>query len=220
MTTTQRPRTPRRSSPAPGPNPANRGLLLVGIAVAIGLILLVKSGGIGFDSDDENVDIGQGASGSEQTTTTATPTTAPVVTVAPATVKTFVANASNGADDKLGSKTANFLKASGYTQISVAAKNATQPATQTVVYFGQGFENNAKAIATSLGLPPTQAQPLAADAKFAADQPADAGLVVIAAVDIKPQVDAGAAAGQTATTAAGGQTTTTVAGQTTTTANG
>src|SRR6476620_3714491 len=49
MTTTQRPRTPRRSSPAPGPNPANRGLLLVGIAVAIGLILLIKSGGIGFD---------------------------------------------------------------------------------------------------------------------------------------------------------------------------
>ena len=56
------------------------------------------------------------------------------------------------------------------------------------MYFAQGFENNAKAIASRSACAPTQAQPLAADAKFAADQPADAGLVVIAAVDIKPKV--------------------------------
>ena len=211
MTTTQRPpRSPRKASSAPGPNPANRGLLLVVIAVAVGLILLVKGGGIGFDTDKENVDIGSGTS-TQASSTTVTTVPAPAVTVAPASVKVVSANGSGVSG--LAGKTATFLGTAGYTQ--VVSTDAVTPTQQTVVYFAQGFEANAKSIAEMLGLAPTQVQPLAAGAKLAKNQPADSGIVMVLGPDVQAKVT-----GAAPTTAAAGQTTTTAKGQTTTTAKG
>jgi hypothetical protein len=200
MATTQRARSSRRSS-TPGSDPASLGLIMVVIALVLGVILLVKGGAVGFDKDETSVDIGSGTQGeNEQTTTT---TAAPPSTVAPASVKVVAANGSGTSG--LAKKTTEAVGASGYT--NTVATDASADATASAVYFAPGFEENAKAIAASLGLPASSVQAMPAS-PVAKDQPADAGVVILLGSDAPPLIDA---AGSTTTAPPAGQTTTTTA---------
>jgi hypothetical protein len=202
MTTTQRPRTPRR--PPSNNDAASRGLILVVVAIAVGAILLWKGGSVGFDSDGSSVDIGAGV----ETTTTAAPddttttTAAPDVTVAPAQVKVVVANGAGVSG--LAGATTEFLATQGYS--NSVATDAISQVPVTAVYAAEGFEGNATVIAGLFGVDPATVQPLPAE-PLAGDQPADAGLVVVVGPDAEATVAAGGAAGDGGD---GSETTTTV----------
>jgi hypothetical protein len=198
MTTTQRPRTPRRTAPPPGPNPASRGIILVVVGVVLGLILLAKGGGIGFDDDSSDVTID--TEDAAATTTTASTTTVPTTDRPPQSVKVVVANGSDVSG--LAAKTAEFLAQTGYT--STVVTDSESQVSATVVYFAPGFESSAQAIARDLGLPETQVQALPPGAKLAGEQPTDAGVIVQLGPEVAAKVGV-----TTATTIAGGTATTT-----------
>jgi len=213
MTTTQRPRTPRRTAQPPGPNPASRGLILVVIGVVLGLILLVKGGGVGFDSSGSDVKIGAGeASASSTTVAPATTVAAPTTDKAPQTVQVVAANGSKVSG--LAGKTGQFLAQAGYSQ--VVSTDSLQAVPATAVYFGPGYEANAQAIAKLLNLQATQVQALPAGAKLAKNQPASAGVVVLLGPEVATVVGV-TATGSSTTVAGAAGATTTVAGKTATT---
>lgn len=184
MATAQR---QQRRSSSSGPDPASRGLILVLVAVALGAILLVTGGTVGFDEDSTAVDIGasDGTTDAPGTTEAATTTTAVPDTVPPAEVKVV---ASNGAGiSGLAGTTADFLATQGYT--NSVATDAPAEVASTAVYFAEGFQPNAAAIATMFGLPPEQIQPLPAE-PVATDQPVDASVIVALGPDAEAVVSA------------------------------
>ena len=185
-------RQPQRRSAPSGADPAARGLILVVVAVALGAILLAAGGKVGFDKDDKAVDIGDNG-GSDVTETTE----APPVTVAPAEVAVVAANGAGISG--LAGKTTEFLATQGYTNST--ATDATASAASTAVYFAEGFQPNAAAIATLLGLPAEQVQALPAE-PVATDQPAGSAVVVVVGPDAEAVVSAGATT--TSSTAAPG----------------
>ena len=131
------------------------------------------------------------------TPTSVTPTSSapPSTAVAPAQLKVVVAN---GTQTKgLALKNANTLKAKGYT--AVTTTDATQQVTTSQVYFVQGSEGDAKAVAASLGLPAARVAPMPATPPVAA---LGSNKVLVLLGPDAP--------------GAGGATTTTVAGATTT----
>lgn len=197
MTTTQRPRTPRSSSPPPGPNPVNRGLILIAIGVVLAVILLVKAGGIGFDASTADLEIGEGE---EKVTTTTEAATTTVPEQAPQTVQVVAANGSGTSG--MAAKASQLLAQSGYTQ--VVSTNSVQPVTASAVMYATGFEANARSIASGLGLSEAAVQPLAAGTQLAQDQPATAGVIIMIGPDLVATLN-----GTTATTVAGGSTATT-----------
>jgi len=164
------------------------------VAVALGAILLITGGAVGFDKDDNAVDIGDGADGTTVPTSEAPPeSTAPPATVPPAEVKVVAANGAGISG--LAGATTDFLATQGYTN-SVATDSPADVAT-TVVYYADGFQPNAEAIAAALGLPADRAQPLVPETPVANDQPADAAIVV----SIGPDAEAAVTAAPTTTTA-------------------
>ena len=217
MATTQRPRTPRRSAPS-GPDPASRGLILVLVALALGALLLFKGGVVGFDSDGESVEIGTGSGdGGGETDKTTTTTVAPTTTAAPATVKVVAANGAGISG--LARRATEYLATQGYT--NSVATDATASANATTIYFAEGYEANANALAAVLGLPATSVQSLPTGAALAGDQPADAGLIIVLGPDAQAPLDAADSGSTTSTSSAtdsGSKTTTTAGSRATTTA--
>jgi hypothetical protein len=201
MTTTQRPRTPRRTAPPPGPNPAARGWILVAVGVVLGLILLVKGGGIGFDSSGSGVKIATGDQAGSSTTV-ATTTTPPTTIQPAATVQVVAANGSKVSG--LAGKTGAFLAQSGYSQ--VVTTDSLQPVQASVLYYAPGYEGNAQAMAKLLNLQPTQVQALPAGAKLAKNQPATAGLVLLIGPETAGVVGVTTGSTGSSTTVAGGAT--------------
>lgn len=193
-------RQSQRRSAASGPDPAARGLILVVVAVVLGAILLAAGGRVGFDADDNAVDIGEnGADGSaadgSATTETTETTEAPPSTVAPAEVSVVAANGAGIGG--LAGRTSEFLATQGYS--NVTATDAVSDVSSTVVYFAEGFEPNAAAVATLFSLPAEQVQPLPAE-PVAGEQPEGTAVVVVLGPDAESVVDAGG----TTTTAAPG----------------
>mgnify|MGYP001823910013 FL=1 len=177
----------RRSAPS-GPDPAARGIILVVVAVVLGAILLAAGGTVGFDQDDESVDIGEGGGGEDVTETTApteTTTSAPV-TVAPSQVAVVAANGAGISG--LAGPSADCLATQGDT--NTAAPDALADTAQTVVYYVDGFQPNAVAIAGAFGLPETQVQPLPAE-PVAGDQPDTTAIVVLLGPDAEAAVSGG-----------------------------
>ena len=168
MTTTQRPRTPRRPAPAPGPNPASRGLILVAVGVVLGLILIVKGGGIGFDSTGSDVEIGSGDAAATSTTEPPETSVSTPTTEKPA-AEVQVVSANGSSVSGLASKTNTFLAQAGYS--NSVATDSLQPATTTTVYYATGLEGNAKAIATLLNVP-RRPGPAAGRGRQAGQEPA------------------------------------------------
>lgn len=174
-------RQSQRRGPQSGSDPAARGLILVVVAVALGAILLAAGGTVGFDTDEKGVDIGD--KGSEVTETTeptdvTEPTEAPPQTVPPAEVAVVAANGAGISG--LAGKTTEFLATQGYS--NATATDAPADVATTVVYFAEGFQPNAAAIATLFSLPPEQVQPLPAE-PVANDQPPEAAIVVVTGPD-------------------------------------
>ncbi|MDP8937427.1 MAG: LytR C-terminal domain-containing protein [Actinomycetota bacterium] len=173
-----------------------RGALLLAVAVVLGVVLLNS-----FDRAP-TTDVDAILDGRDTTTTVAEDpsVTAPAATSttrasrAPADVTVLVAN---GTDIRgLAGATATALKGIGYNTLSPT--DTSRPVEATKVLFSDGFEAEARAVATSLQLPPT-----AVEASTPASPPpiADtlgANVIVLLGGDVS----------RTTTTAAGATTTT------------
>ena len=147
-----------------GGGSAGRAIVLVIVAVALGAFLLAR----GFDGSDDNTEASPSATaeetsngsdsedetetnGTTSTTSSTTTTTAPpVVTHPPGEVKVAVMNGT-GVRGRAG-RTADTLNATGFV---TAAKNTQQDRVQdSVIYYRQGYGDDAKAVASVLGAPP------------------------------------------------------------------
>ena len=136
---------PKRSGGATpaGPSAVLRGAVLVAIAVVLGLALLAK----GFPESGGKP---SGSSDGETTTTagdSTTSSTAAALPHQPAEVKILVLNGS-GLVGVAGQAT-DILNGKGYTTIPPANAPAKVPA--TVVYYTEGYQADAEAIAAALG---------------------------------------------------------------------
>lgn len=141
---------------------AFRGIALIAVAVVLGFVLLSS----GLDDDGTSVEAG----GTDRTTTTTTTAaggtdgTAPegttdttsAVPKPPNEVRVLVANGS-GVQGAAGTLN-DAIKAKGY--IGLDPKNAAAKVPATVVYFAEGFQREAAAVATAIGADPAAIQPL------------------------------------------------------------
>lgn len=146
---------------------AMRGFALIGVAVVLGFVLLSS----GLDDDDS---VQAGSNRTTTTTTTATgettdPTgtdatdpegttgTTSAVPLPPNEVRVLVANGS-GVSGAAGTMNEQ-LKSRGY--VGLDPKNASGNVPSTVVYFAEGFQREAAAVATAIGADPAAAvQPM------------------------------------------------------------
>ena len=151
-----------------GGGSAGRAIVLVVLAVAVGVFLLAR----GFDgaddgtvtssgtpsSDSADGDNGEGEDGESEdgsttsttSSTTTTTTAPPVITHPPGQVKVAVMNGT-GERGRAG-RTAEALNVAGYV---TAAKNTEQDRVpRSVIYYREGYGDDAKAVASVLGAPP------------------------------------------------------------------
>jgi hypothetical protein len=160
------------------------------------------------------VDAGAGAAAATTTTTTVpgqatTTTTAPAVRPSTA-VKVLVANGGtvNGAAGYFTQK----LKSDGWGTLTPTT--ATSQASSSVVYYAAGNSGPAKAIATALGLPDSDVQPLGSSTPVRSTAGADVVLVV--GSDLATQVTTTASSTSSSTTSATSTSTATTTTTTTT----
>lgn len=183
----QRRRPARGRPPAPtgqGTSAGARGALLLGVAVILGIVLLQK-----FDTTS----IGTGSAPATSVVTLGTTTTTRRVgltTVATTPVTTAKARAkgevrvlvANGAGVRgLGAATTTALKNVGYNTLTPT--DATTAVDKTAVQFADGYEAEAREVATSLSLPGTVVTRLASPPVAASDLD-DAKVVVILGADV------------------------------------
>jgi hypothetical protein len=119
------------------------GALLIGAAIVIGLVLLVR----GYDQ--EGALVTTDASTETTATTAAPPTTVEPVARPPAEVPVIVANGAGVAGAAGNLKTT--LESSGYTTVGTSDAS---PVTTTLVYYAEGWQPEAKALATLIGTDP------------------------------------------------------------------
>lgn len=141
-----------------------RGILVLVAAVVVGFLLLLSTGGSGADSDASpdpepsvDVDLGDPESddetdGTTPDTTDDTTTTEPESTaLQPGEISVVVLNG-GGIAGAAGSTTQTLADA-GY-QMGAAGNAADSPGVETtVVYFAEGFEAEATAVASVIGRP-------------------------------------------------------------------
>lgn len=151
---------------------AIRGVILVIVAVCIGVFLLVKGDG---STQSDNAAGGKDAVAASSSTTSAAPS-APATAVPPAQLAILAVNGAGSTDDKLASKTRTTLAAAGYTNVKPADSKPKDAYPQTQVYFLPGFEGDARAVASALGLPVARVVPIPQDPKVASI--ADAKVVI------------------------------------------
>lgn len=139
-----------------------QAIVLIVVAVGIGVLLL----GLGFDKEGGVVDTAD----PEQTTTTTdgssaneppvietTTTTATLTTTAPAEVSIVVANGSGGSGQ--AGKAQTTLAGEGFTDVATANASVTPT---SVVYFADGAEGDAQAVAKALGIAEDQVKAMPA----------------------------------------------------------
>jgi hypothetical protein len=173
-----------------------KGAFLLVVAAILGIVLLQAfdtdfdgGSGVGIDVGGTTIP-GGGSTGSSVPSGVTTPTTSGIARRAPADVSVLVAN---GAGIKgLGSQTADQLKTLGYNTLT--AVDATQALEATTVQYAEGYQTDAAAIALTLGLPGTAAQPLNSPA---VSDTQGANVIVLLGANI-----AGGVATTTSTTAA------------------
>jgi hypothetical protein len=143
-----------RGRAAPATSTATRGVIVVIFAFFVGFMLLWKGGGGSAEGTPDN-----DLPGTTVPATAAAPTTAPTAaTVVPAAqLKVVVANGTSVKG--LAGQTAEQLKAAGYT--ATTATDSTQDnVTTSQVYFTEGNEGDAQAVATAIGLPAARVVPV------------------------------------------------------------
>ena len=167
-----------------GDNTAMRGVILVVIAACVGVFLLVKG--------DPTTGAAAGAPGGETTTATSTTTAAPEVpaTALPAAQLPILAvNGAGSTDGKLASKTRTALAGKGFSNVKPADSKPKDAYAQTQVFFLEGFEGDAKAVAAALGIDAARVVPIPADPMVA--NIADAKVVVALGPDAPGVTPAG-----------------------------
>jgi len=164
----------RRPAPDPAIGNSARGVILLVVALVLGILILSKT------------ETGASAPRVEtkRPTTTKAPNSAATTTSTraprqPAAIKVLAANGSGVAG--LGGKTGDRLTAAGYN--SLAPTNTTTDISTSVVAFTPGFEGEAAAVATVLGLPPTSVQALEANPPVEDTKGAD--IVVLVGPDLE-----------------------------------
>jgi hypothetical protein len=172
--------TRRRSGAGPvGPGlgtAAFRGALLIAAAVVLGAVLLAKS----FDSGGPLSTTGNQTPRTSVATSPSTTQTTAAPPHNPAEVKVLVLN---GVDPKkaIAKPAADTLKAANYTTLT--PNDAKTTVTESAVYFVPGYEADAQAIATKLGIPPTAVQPLPNPLPPAVSDPKDAHVIAVVGPD-------------------------------------
>lgn len=171
----------------------------------IGVLLVWKNPGTGqvTASPDLHSATSTTAGGDDPAKDATTTTAAPTTSVPVAELKVTVANASgvSGAAGDVAEK----LKAAGYTSVAALNGDKGQP---TKVYFENGFEADAKAVAKAAGLPESTAEAAPEVSIEASGKNAQVIVILGDGFDpAKPGADGGGAATSTppgvATTAAG-----------------
>jgi hypothetical protein len=148
-------------------------LLVVAFLIGVGLL---------HSADKSTVVIGTTGTTAPKKTTTTTSTAESTSTTAvprdPRTVKVLAANgtSTNGIGDKLRRKllTANYD--------ALPAVTATNKVTKTTIYYTPGYESEAQALATALGVPSTSVQ--AMPTRSPVPQVGTANIVVVAGQDL------------------------------------
>jgi hypothetical protein len=181
---------------------AGRGIGLIAIALLIGIIL--------YNSADTSPATPAASSGKKPTaTTTPDRTTIPPTTLpplrAPADVRVVVVNGTStkGAAAKVSDP---LNKTAGYNTLKPADATAAvkqAPPKTTLVYFTAGFEREARAIATFLGLGAKAVAALPTPPPAAPADLNNANVVVLVGADLaaKPPASAGPTSSTTSTTA-------------------
>jgi hypothetical protein len=130
-------------------NPGLRGVLLTALAVAVG---------VGVLSSVSRIHTAPSAAAITTTTTRppASTTSTTLATHPPANVRVLVANGTStkGGAGKLASK----LHTDGYD--TLAATDTTSPANASAVYYISGYQGDADAVASAIGLTASAAQPV------------------------------------------------------------
>ncbi|MEA2686155.1 MAG: hypothetical protein QOE93_1350 [Actinomycetota bacterium] len=136
-----------------------RGAILLAVAAVLGIVLL-QAFDTDFDGAGVGIDVGTTlpSGGSTGSTLPSAPsnTTSTIGGRAPAEVAVLVANGTGIRG--LGGQTAETLKALGYNTLT--AVDSTRALEASAVQYAEGYESEARAIALTLGLLPTAAQPL------------------------------------------------------------
>lgn len=140
---------------------ALRGALLIGLAVVLGIILLGKGfdGGLAASGSDDDTELDTGDAGEDDPVTERTTTTV-VAARSPSEVLVFALNGFGGAG--VAGAATEQLTAATYQTVPAADVPADQRVEASVVYFTPGFDADALAVATTLGLPPTTVMALPA----------------------------------------------------------
>lgn len=137
----------------PGAPNALRGLVIVVVAGLVGLFLLAHGGTSGLVGTTSK-------SGSTHATTTVpvvptippeSSTTAPPTTKPPAGVNVAVFNGTGGKLPNAAGNNKAKLTPLGYSQVAIYD---TSPTAKSTVYYQDGFQGNAQAIAKALGIGP------------------------------------------------------------------
>ncbi|MBK9180287.1 MAG: LytR C-terminal domain-containing protein [Acidimicrobiales bacterium] len=130
---------------------AARGIALLVVAVLLGFLLLRAAfdGGGGGSASGDDVDRTTTTAEPDTTDTTEAPTTTLAEPRPPNEVKVLVANGSG--TQGAAARTGDALTALGYTV--VGATNAPANVATTSIYYAQGYNADALAIATALGAP-------------------------------------------------------------------
>ena len=175
------------------PAAAGRGLLLIAAAVVLGLLLLSKGFDDGAATSRASSDGGEAEVAPSDSTETVAPSTIPDA-LDPSQVPVVVSNAS-GISGQAGEVTAQ-LQALGY--ITSEPETAAELSDFTAVYYVEGFEAEARAVATSLGYPVDQVV-------APSPEPAPAGtgtevVIVLLGADVQTLGDGGASPSTTAAT--------------------
>ena len=143
-----------RGRAAPATSTATRGVIVVIFAFFVGFMLLWKGGGGASEGTPDNDLPGTTEVATDETTETTPPP--PATAVPPAELKVVVAN---GTSTKgLAGSTADRLKAAGYA--GATATDATVQATNTQVFFVEGAEGDAQAVAAALGVDIARVAPI------------------------------------------------------------
>jgi hypothetical protein len=159
-----------------------RAVALIAGAVLVGVLFLRHNGGSGATT----VGVGHTTTTSPpaRSSTTTTPQTSSSAALrAPANVKVVVANgtvASGGGSTHLAGTVSTTIKAQGYD--TLAAVNATQGVTASIVYFQPGFQREAAVLAQALSLPASAVQAMPATPPVA--NLGGANLLVVAGPDL------------------------------------
>ena len=176
-----------------------RGLLVLGAAVIVGILLLASwgdDGGSTVDASGSTPSTTVDTSNLGSTTTAAdaaTTTTAPPSDHTPSEVSVIVLNGSGQAG--AAATSSQNVGGAGYTMLTPG--NAPTNIDSTTVYYADGYESDAIAVAQVLGKGTDAVKPLS-DASLGGAE-GDANVVVILGADTPP-VDSGATGSSTTTT--------------------